>query len=59
MALFRLIAEGEAREVYVVEAASEDDARRIFEAGEAAAPEVSEVIGAEVVDVEEVDPVDG
>lgn len=51
---YRLLVEGECREVYVVEADSPDSARQLSEDGDAGQPEVAEVTGAEITEVTEV-----
>lgn len=50
---YLLEAIGEGREVYHVEAASEDEARELFEQGLAGSPEISEISGVEIVHIEE------
>lgn len=47
MPLFELIAEGRARETYVVEASSAEEARELWDAGELTTP-----VHTEVTDVE-------
>lgn len=55
MALYRLVVEGEAREVYTVEADNLVEAKRVFTNGDAGTPDVAEVTGAEVVAVERIE----
>lgn len=53
MPVFTIVASGDAREVYVVTAASEDEARRMFEQGEITEPVSTEVSDAEIVFIKE------
>jgi hypothetical protein len=52
---WRIEVEADAREVYEVEAASEDEARAAWDRGEAGDPLVSEVIAGSIESVELVD----
>lgn len=53
MPRYLLECEGEARETYGVEAASEEEAREKFERGEVERAIVTEVSGVEIVSIEE------
>lgn len=55
MRRFKLEVEGEAREVYVIEAEDEAAARRLFDDGDAGQPEVVEVTSAEITTVTEME----
>ena len=53
MTIYRIETRGDAREVYLVEADSVDEAREAFEASPPLQPCVSEVTGTDVVSIEE------
>jgi hypothetical protein len=52
MTVYRIEAEGDVREVYHVEAESEDEAREMFQRGDIDNPTISEVCGSSIVKVE-------
>lgn len=54
MAVWRIEAETRGREVYYVEAETEEQARRMFDDGDVPEPSVSEVLEAFATTVEEV-----
>ena len=54
MSEYVLEVRGDAREIYAVEADSEEEARALFEAGEVTEPTLVEVSGVEIVSIEEV-----
>lgn len=55
MSQYEITVIGEVREIYVVEADSEREARDLFTTGRAAPPVMSETSSAEIVDVEGVE----
>lgn len=55
MNVYRIIAIGEAREIYDIEAESESEARELFESGAITVPALTEVSGSEIDSIEEID----
>lgn len=53
--VFRIEVACDAREVYYVQTTDVDEARRIFNEGEAGDPSVSEITGGSIESIEEVD----
>lgn len=50
---FEIVVEGRAREVYTVEAESEEQAREMWDSGEVLTPTMTEVYDTEVIEVED------
>ena len=59
MKTYRIEAHGEVREIYEVNANSEEEARAAFASGSVTGPYLSETSGAEITSIEVVSPEDG